>query len=98
MTSAGGEGLNLRLRVRGAAEAAPGKPREGGYSEGGSAGATGMTAIDLVGIVGIEDHPQAGVGIGWLAGHGGDDDHLVGRWGEDGLQPPGNASADAADG
>ena len=57
-----------------------------------------MTAIDLVGIVGVEDHPQAGVGVGGLAGHLGHDDHLVGRGSEDGLQAPGDAGADAADG
>ncbi len=51
----------------------------------------------LGGVVGIEDHPHPGVGVGGLAGHRGDDGHLVDGGSEDVLQAPGDSGADAAD-
>ena len=49
-------------------------------------------------IIGVEDDPQAGVGVGGLAGHLGHNGDLLFRGPEDGVQTPGNAGTDAANG
>ena len=71
LTSTKGGGLNVEERVG-----------ETGYSDGGSAGFVGMTAIDFVGSSGSRmTRRQARVGIRGIARHCGHDHRLVG-WGE----------------
>jgi len=70
-----------------------------GVSVGVDLGArSGEDGHRLGGVVGIEDDPEALVGVGRVAGDGGDDDDLLLGGGEDVAQALGDAGADLSDG